>query len=336
VNGINIEINIDMVDLNTNYAGLKLRNPIVISSSGLTDSLDKIKKIEDAGPGAVVLKSLFEEQIRHETDKYLEITDYPGAEDYLKHYVKSNNVDQYLELIEGAKQSVSIPIIASINCISSSDWIEFSKQIEKAGADALELNVFFLPLDKNSSSDTFENLYLELAAKVSKLISIPVIMKLGYNFTNLIHLVNQLHLRGISAVVLFNRFYSPDININERKMVTSDVFSSSSDLRDSLRWVAIISHFVNQIHIASSTGVHSGEAVIKQLLAGATAVHVCSVLYKKGPEYVTTLTEELVKWMEKNQFNSLEEFRGSMNYGNISDPLVYERAQFMKYYSSHD
>ncbi len=323
-----------MIDLTTKYAGLTLKNPIIISSSSLTEQADKIKKLEESGAGAVVLKSLFEEQIKYETGTYFQDIDYPEAEDYLNYYVRSNHVDQYLSLIENARKNVTIPVIASINCTSSSEWIEFSKKIEEAGADALELNVYFLPVNKDSSAQAYEDIYLKLATSIRELISIPVIMKLGQQFTNLVHLVDQLYFRGISAVVLFNRFYSPDINIHEQKIISSDVFSSPSDIRHSLRWVAILSHFVSQIDIAASTGIHDGKAVIKQLLAGANAVQVCSVIYKKGPGYIQEILSEVKKWMTNHKLTRPDQFRGKMNYGNIKDPAVYERAQFMKYYSS--
>jgi len=323
-----------MINLTTKYAGLTLRNPLIVSSSGLTDNLDKIKKLEESGAGAVVLKSLFEEQIQYEATELKQHTDYPQVEDYLNYYIRHNSVDQYLQLIENARKSVKIPVIASINCVSSTEWIDFSKRIEKAGASALELNVYFLPVDKNASSKSYEDIYLKLANRIRELIRIPVIFKLGQNFTNPINLVDQLYNRGVSAVVLFNRFYSPDINIDEGKITTSEVFSSPAEIRNSLRWVAIISHFVEKIDVAASTGIYSGKDVIKQILAGASAVQICSVIYKKGPEYIREMIAEIEEWMKRFSYSSPGQFRGRMNYGNIKNPSVYERAQFMKYYSS--
>ena len=324
-----------MVNLETNYAGLSLKNPLIVSSSGLTDHVDKIIKIAELGAGGVVLKSLFEEQIKFEAGKFMDSTDYPGAEDYLNHYVKSNNVDQYLELIEEAKSKVDIPVIASINCVSTTEWIEFARKIEEAGADALELNVYFIPLSKEDPCQNYERVYFDLASRMKELISIPVIMKLSNHFTNLVYLVNQLYFREISAVVLFNRFYSPDIHIADRKLVASEVFSHPAEIRDPLRWTAILSHFVDKISIGASTGVHDGDAVIKLLLAGAHAVHVCSALYKNGVGHIKTILDDVQDWMEKNNYSAIGDFRGQMNYRNISDPLNYERSQFMKYYSSH-
>lgn len=324
-----------MADLSTKFVGLELRNPIIISSSGLTDSVEKIRKLEEAGAGAVVLKSLFEEQILFEADHLSEKSDYPEADDYLRNYTRTNSVDTYLDLIEGAVSSTRIPVIASINCVSDSEWFDFARKIEEAGAHALELNIYFLPAGKDTGSQFYEKLYLDIAEKVKSRIDIPVVMKLGQNFTSLVNLVNLLYHRGIDGVVLFNRFYSPDINIRDMKMTTSEVFSSASDLRYSLRWVAIVSSFIDQVDIASSTGVHDGKAVIKQLLAGAHAVQVCSAIYKHGPGQIAKMLDELRKWMEEKNFTSLDAFRGMMNYGNIPDPKVYERSQFMKYFSSH-
>ncbi len=324
-----------MVNLETGYAGLTLKNPLIVSSCGLTDQVDKIVKIADQGAGGVVLKSLFEEQIRFEAGRFMESTDYPGAEDYLNHYVKSNNVDQYLELIEEAKNKVDIPVIASINCISTTEWVEFAKKIEEAGADALELNVYFIPLSKEDPCQKYEKIYFDLASRMQELINIPVIMKLSNHFTNLVNLVNQLYFRGISAVVLFNRFYSPDIHIDDKKLIASEVFSNPSEIRDPLRWTAILSHFVDKISLGASTGVHDGEAVIKLLFAGAHAVHVCSTLYKNGIGHIKTILKDVQNWMERNNYSGIDDFRGLMNYRNISDPLNYERSQFMKYYSSH-
>jgi dihydroorotate dehydrogenase (fumarate) len=323
-----------MADLSTDFVGLKLRNPVIVSSSGLTDSVEKIRKLEEAGAGAVVLKSLFEEQILHEAGNLSRQSDYPEADDYIRHYTRTNSLDAYLDLIEGAVSATGIPVMASINCISDSEWYDFALKIEEAGAYALELNVYFLPADRNAGSLKYEKLYLDIAEKVRSRVSIPVIMKLGQNFTNLINLVDLLYHRGINGVVLFNRFYSPDININELKMTTSEVFSSPTDLRYSLRWVAIVSSIIEQVDIAASTGVHDGKALIKQLLAGAKAVQVCSAIYKQGPSHITAMLGELSKWMKEKNFGSIGDFRGKMNYANIPDPQVYERSQFMKYFSS--
>ncbi len=323
-----------MINLKTVFAGLELDNPIIVSSSGLSDKLEKIEKLEEYGAGAVVLKSIFEEQILFEADKLYETSDYPEAGDYIRHYTRNNSLDKYLELIESAKKSVSIPLIASVNCVSSSEWTDFAKQIEEAGADALELNVYFIPLNRDYSSQDYEKIYLDLLADIKAKITIPIILKLGANFTHPVKLTEQLYHRGADGLVLFNRFYSPDINIDDMKMTASDVLSSPADIRLSLRWVAIISSLVKEMPLAASTGVHSGKAIVKLLLAGARAVQVCSVLYREGPSYLTQLKKELVDWMSAKNFGDLGQFIGKMNYDNIGDPAIYERSQFMRYFSS--
>ena len=323
-----------MINLETSYLGLTLKNPVIVSSSGLTNSIDKLKKIEKSGAGAVVLKSLFEEQINYEAGSLIMDHDYPEAEDYIRNYTKENSVAQYLDLIEQAKKTISIPVIASINCVSASDWVKFTRQIEAAGADAIELNVFSLPTDKNLEGSDYEKLYFELAQSVKAVTRLPVSMKIGNHFTNPVNLVYKLYSLGIKGVVLFNRFYEPDIDIHKLSLTAADVFSSPSEIRQALRWVAIISDKVNQMDVSASTGIHSGEAMIKQLLAGADTVQVCSVLYKNGIEYLETMIQEVTDWMKSNGFTSVNDLRGKMSYRSIPDPALYERSQFMKYFSS--
>jgi dihydroorotate dehydrogenase (fumarate) len=320
-----------MSQLETTYLGLKLKNPIIVGSSGLTSSIDKIKKIEKAGAGAIVLKSIFEEQIKFEAGSLSNSSGSPEAWDYVNHYVKENTLQEYLDLIKKAKQEVNIPVIASINCVSAKEWVGFAKSIEEAGADALEVNVFVLPNDKNAGADRYENIYFDLADKLKKTITIPFAFKLGSHFSNLVGFVQKLNVPG---VVLFNRFYAPDIDIDQMKFTSSEVFSSPADIRNSLRWVGIISSKITRLDIAASTGVHDGKAVIKQLLAGASAVQVCSTLYKNGIDHLEVMTKEIKDWMDKKGYDHLNEFKGKMSYDRIEDPLVYERSQFMKYFSN--
>jgi dihydroorotate dehydrogenase (fumarate) len=324
-----------MADLTTTYLGLKLRNPVIVSSSGLTDSLDKLMILEKNGAGAVVLKSLFEEQIRYEAEKLISDATHTEATDYISNYSRSNTLDNYLDLIENAKKKLTIPIIASINCVSSGEWIEFARRIQEAGADAIELNVFFFPSDKDFRSEDYEQTYYDLALKVKSRVTIPVSFKLGQNFTSLVNIVDRLFYRGIKGVVLFNKFYEPDIDIDNMTFKSGPVFSSPGDISKPLRWVGIISKQVENIDIAASTGVHDGNSVIKLLLAGASAVMICSSLYKNGPEYLGVILNEMQEWMKKSNYHSIEQFRGKMNYGKIEDPRVYERSQFMRYYSNY-
>ena len=322
-----------MIDLATTYAGLSMKSPVIVSSSGLTNSIERIKKIALAGAGAVVMKSLFEEQIMHEVNNLSAGSDYPEAGDYLRTYARENSLESYLSIIKGAKDLVDIPIIASINCVSANEWIDFAGKIEATGADALELNIYFLPIDKDKDPREYEKVYLDLVSSVKKKTTLPVIVKLGSGFSNITWMVNQLYIRGAAAVVLFNRFYTPDIDTSDLSFSSSEVLSSPADLRNSLRWIGIVSSQVQQIDLAASTGVHSGLAVIKQILAGATAVQVCSVLYRNGIDYIRDMINEMKKWMEKHQYEAPGDFRGKLNYNSLDDPTVYERAQFIKYFS---
>lgn len=322
-----------MIDLTTTYAGMNLKSPVIVSSSGLTNSVERIKKIATAGAGAVVLKSLFEEQIMYEVGNLVSGSNYPEAEDYVRTYARENSLDNYLSIIKGAKEAVEIPVMASINCVSAREWIDFAVKIEQAGADALELNIYFLPIQKEKDPRDYEKAYLDLVTRVREKTSLPVIVKLGSGFSNVTWMVNQLYLRGVAAVVLFNRFYAPDIDTTDMSFGSSEVLSSPADLRNSLRWIGIVSSQVGQIDLAASTGVHSGLAVVKQILAGAKAVQVCSVLYRNGIDYIRDMLAEMKQWMDKHHYDSPADFRGKLNYNSLDDPSVYERAQFIKYFS---
>lgn len=325
-----------MANIETSYLGLNLKSPIIISSSGLNSSVERIKKYEEMGAGAVVLKSLFEEQILHEINNLSQYSDYTEAADYLKHYVTSNNLQSYIELIKGAKASVKIPIIASINCVSASQWVTFASQIQQAGADALEVNVFMLPTDPQKTATDYEEIYFTLADKLAQLVTIPVVFKLGAHFTNPLRIVEQLWYRKVKGVVMFNRFFEPDFDIDTMKVVPASIFSNASDIRNTLRWIGMTNHLVPKIDISASTGVHDGDALIKMILAGASSVQVCSTIYKNGPQQIEKMLNTLSDWMKKKGYKSIVDFKGLLNYGNIQNPYHYERSQFMKYYSNYE
>nr|WP_321410057.1 dihydroorotate dehydrogenase-like protein [uncultured Carboxylicivirga sp.] len=328
-----------MANLETKYLGLTLKNPIIVSSSGLTNSVEKIARVVEAGAGAVVLKSLFEEQINYEINNAIykgEGFDYPEAVDYIKGYTHDNAVGEYIKLIKDTKAKFDIPVIASINCFSADEWVDFAQQIEAAGADALELNVFMVNTDKNSDPSEYENLYYEVINNVSQVVNIPVSIKLGSYFSNLVSVVNKISVSGAIGVVMFNRFYEPDIDIDKMTITSSDVFSTSADIRRTLRWVAIVSGKIENIDISASTGIHDGEGVIKQILAGAKTVQVCSAVYKNGSSVIADMKSKLESWMDEKGFATIDDFRGKMNYSKIVDPQLYERAQFMKYFSKHE
>ena len=325
-----------MKNLEVTYLGLKLKNPIVVSSCGITSKLEHIVELENAGAGAVVLKSIFEEQIAGEAQSMRYYTDYASAADYLAEYTRMHNLNQHIELIKGAKAKCSIPVIASINCVSAGEWTAFAREIEKAGADALELNIFLLPLDKESDTGDIENAYLATVAKVCESVKIPVSVKIGPNFMNIPHIVQELYNRGVKGVVMFNRFFEPDIDVEHMKMRSSAVLSHPSEIRSVLRWLAIASWRVKTVDYAATTGIHDGEAVVKALLAGAKVAEICSTIYKNGNGVILEMQEYLSRWMTDHTFARVEDFVGKMNYANVTNPLAYERTQFMRYFSERE
>lgn len=323
-----------MINLATNYLGITLKNPLIVGSSGLTAHIEKIVKAEDAGAGAVVLKSLFEEQIALEAADMLGEADYPEADDYILAYARNNNVSNYLNLIREACAKLSIPVIASINCISGADWIDFARKIEEAGAHALELNIHSVPVERIETGEQVEGRLVQIVKSVCAAIKIPVAVKISYNFSNVLSFADRLKAAGARGIVMFNRFYEPDIDIDNLSFRAAEVFSSPSELRHVLRWVGIVSSRVHQIDISASTGIHDSAALVKVLLAGAATGQMCTVLYKSGFSAISQALEGLEKWMKAHGYSNLDDFRGIMSYRNIPNPAIYERAQFMKYYSS--
>ncbi|MDD4822173.1 MAG: dihydroorotate dehydrogenase-like protein [Bacteroidales bacterium] len=323
------------ISLTTDYAGLRLHNPFIVSSSGLTDSADKVRVLEQEGAAAVVLKSLFEEQIELSVEKELKSgQEYPEAYDYIRTYVRENQVDQYLKLIRACKMSVSIPIIASINCYTKSSWISFAKEIENAGADAIEVNIMIVNTSKEYKYGETERLYVEVLSELKKIVKIPVIIKLSHQLTSPVALLSQLSLNGADAVVLFNRSYTPDVDIKALKLTHNAGLSAQTNFYESLRWIGIGSGRVPQLNLSISGGVFKPEDAIKALLVGANTVSLCSVLYKEGTETIGKMIERLTEWMDAHGFDSIESFRGILNSSHIPDESIYERTQFMRYYSN--
>ncbi len=324
-----------MADLTTEYLGMTLRNPIIVGSSGLTNSVKSVKELEANGAGAVVLKSIFEEEIAFEYEDIVKEAAAEGVNldqfDYYDFQIKGDNLDKYTALIKDCKKGVSIPVIASINCVYSHEWTSFAKQLENAGADALELNMFFLPSEFERTVEEKEAAYFQVIDKIQKAVSIPIALKISYYFTNLGQMIQKMSNTGISGLVLFNRFFSPDFDIDKFEVVSSNVFSNPSDLPLSLRWIAIMAEKVD-CDLAASTGVHDGTAVIKQILAGANAVQVVSALYRNKLGYLQEMLKTLEDWMDSKGFSSLSEFRGKMSQEKSSNPAAYERVQFMKYF----
>ncbi len=324
-----------MANLATKYLGLNLKNPLIVGSSGLTNSVENIIDLEKNGAAAVVLKSIFEEEIILEHASVMKevAADDHNLEyyDYFDYKIKDDNIKAYIKLIEDTKKAVKIPVIASINCTSAHEWTFYTKKIQEAGADAIELNAFILPSDLDRSAEQNEKIYFDLIEAVKKEVNIPISLKISYYFSNLASNIKKLSETGIAGIVLFNRFYSPDFDIDTQKVVSTHVLSSENDLPISLRWVAIMANRIN-CDIAASTGVHDGKALIKQLLAGADAVQTVSALYKNGTEYIQSMLKELEVWMGQNNYKTIADFKGNMSQENSHDPAAFERVQFMKYF----
>lgn len=323
-----------MAQLKTTFAGLSLENPVIIGSSGLTDSAEKIRRLEEAGAGAVVLKSVFEEQISAESG-HLQGYGSPEADNYLQTYVRSHTLDRHISLIREAKRSCGIPVIASINCCSDSEWVDFARTMEEAGADALELNVLSLQTGRDYEYGSFERRHVEILRHVKKVAGIPVIFKLGSNFTNPVALASQLYANGAAAIVLFNRLYQPDIRTDSLTLTHSAILSGPHELAERIRWTAIASAEVPQPDYAVSGGVHDGEGIVKSVLAGASATEICSAVYRHGPEVIGAMKKELSDWMDGKGYESVAQFKGSMNARTIGEVNPFERTQFMKYYGGY-
>jgi len=333
-----------MPDLTTTYLGFKLTSPLVPSASPLSKSVDNIRQMEDAGAGAVVLHSLFEEQINaesrvldhfltHSAESYAEaLTYFPEPTAYRL------TPDQYLEHIHKAKEAVRIPIIASLNGVSSGGWIryahqdrwiEYARKIEEAGADALELNVYYVPTDPGLFGEAIEDMHIDLAHDVRRSVSIPVAVKLSPFFTNMANLASRLDRVGVSALVLFNRFYQPDIDLETLEVVPRIVLSNSHDLNLPLRWVAILYGRI-QADLALTSGVHTAEDALKGLMAGATVTMMASELLKNGVGRLAEIRRDLNKWLEEHEYESVAQLRGSMSQLHVKEPAAFERAHYVR------
>lgn len=325
-----------MTNLATSYMGLKLKNPIIAASSGLTNSLENIKAIETNGAAAVVLKSLFEEEIIMEAQDNMNKMQssgfiYPETIEYFDFDEIEDPVANYLKLITDAKKAVSIPIIASVNCVTADKWPDFAKRIQDAGADAIELNIFALPSDFSRSAEENEKLYFDIITQVTSMVKIPVGVKISPYNASLGSFIKRLSETPIKSIVLFNRFYNPDFDINTLEYTGGSVFSSAGDFAMPLRWVAIMAERVS-CDLAASTGVHDGNAVVKSLLAGATVTQIASTLYRNGFEQIALMLKQVEDWMTEMGYKSIDEFKGKMSQAKSYDPAAFERVQFMKHF----
>lgn len=325
-----------MAKINVKYLGLELSSPMMVSSCSLTSDVAKVKEMENNGVGAVVLKSLFEEQIRNEVEFLSNAGhNYPEMDDYLHAYVRSNSVEKYAENIRAMKQAVTIPVIASINCYSPGEWVEYAKTIESAGADAIELNLYDQIMSPASTSAQIEDDYCNVVKSITSELKIPVSVKIGRHFTSIPGFASRLAACGAKGIVIFNRFFTPDIDLEKFALVASSPFSHEGEYTEVLRWTAILSSVTNGLDISATTGIHTPDAAIKEILTGASTVQICSVVYKKGAGIISEFNKAILSFMEKNNIENLSDICGRLNYSSIPEPSMYERVQFMKTFGSY-
>lgn len=329
------------MDITTTYLGLNLRSPLVPSAAApLSEDLDNIKRLEDAGAGAVVLHSLFEEQLLREKFELHHHLEY-GTESFAEALTYFPEPDEfhvgpelYLDHIRQAKQSVQIPIIASLNGFSSGGWVEYAKLIQEAGADAIELNIYYVPTDFNMTGAQVEQNYIDTLREVKAEVTIPVTVKLSPFFSNMANMAKQLDEAGADGLALFNRFLQPDINPEELEVEPGSILSHAQDLRLPMRWIAILYGRINA-DLASTSGVQRGRDALKLLMAGAKVTHVCSALLRHGIPYIQVMEQEMKHWMEEHEYESVKQMQGSMSQLHCEDKSAYERAQYMKAITSY-
>jgi len=330
-----------MADLTTTYLGLKLKNPLVPSASPLMRKVDNIKRMQDAGAAAVVLHSLFEEEIRHasqQLDYYLfyGVDSFVEAAGYFPDLEKYNRgPDGYLEHLHKVKAAVSIPVIGSLNGVSAGSWVEYAKKIEDAGADALELNVYYLAVDPAQTGSDVEQMYLDVLREVKASLHIPVAVKLGYYFTAFANMAQRLAQAGADGLVLFNRFYQPDFDLENLDVLSNLDLSNPYEVRLRLRWIALLYGRV-QADLAVTGGVHTAEDVLKAMMAGANVAMMTSALLERGPDHVRTVLANLERWMEEHEYESIQQMRGSMSQKSVAQPAAFERANYIRVLHSYE
>jgi len=324
------------MDLTTRYMGLELPNPLVVSASPLSRELDTVKRLEDAGAAAIVMYSLFEEEIRHsqlELAHHLESGTESFAESLdffpdLGHF--DSGPDGYLEQLRRVKEAVGLPVIASLNGYTPGGWTDYAKKMQEAGADGIELNVYHIPTDPDVDAATLEATYLADLAAVRRAVTVPVAVKLSPFFTSLPNMARKLEQAGADALVLFNRFYQPDLDIEHLEVVPEVRLSNSASMRLPLRWTAVLRGVMQKADLALSTGLHTGRDVIKALMAGADACYLCAALLIHGPDHVRGLLETVRHWMTEHEYESLRQMKGSMSHRRSADPAAFERANYMR------
>lgn len=326
--------------LKTQYLGMELRNPVVASAGPLTHEVENMRLLEDAGVGAIVMPSLFEEQIRlesealhhylsHGEESYAEaVTYFPDLDDY------NAGTAHYLETIRQGKAALRIPLIASLNGYSTGGWTDFARDIQQAGADALELNIYFVPTNPEITGAEIEQVYVDIVSEVRKQVSIPVAVKLSPFFSSMANMAQRLVAAGANGLVLFNRFYQPDIDLEELEVVPNLHLSTSFSSRLPMRWIAILYGHV-KASLAATRGVHTAEDALKMLMVGADVTMMCSALLKNGPGHASRVIDDMVRWMEEREYESVEQLKGSMSQRSCPEPTAYERANYIKVLDSY-
>lgn len=323
------------LDLNTTYMGLQLKNPLIASSSPLCQDLDTIKSMEDAGAAGIVLHSLFEEQAQHEAGKLDEnlLSGTESFDEAINYFPETDfyhlGPEEYLKHLQKAKAAVDIPVFGSLNGVSTGGWIDYAQRIEEAGASGLELNIYFLPTSHFVLGNQVEQLYITLVKEVVHHVSVPVAVKLSPYFSSLPNIMKRFDQAGASALVLFNRFYQPDIDVDEMTVQPKLTLSTSAELALRIRWTSILSPILDA-DIAVTGGVHSSGDAIKSFLAGAKVAMMTSAILKNGPDYFSNVLKGVEEWMEKKEYDSISEFAGLLNHANIAEPAAYERANYIK------
>lgn len=328
-----------MTDLSTTYLGLSLRSPLVVSSSSLTDSVEKLKSYEENGAGAVVLKSIFEEQIIKESEDFdatlgRGAQSSPEADSYFANIPMEIGPQEYVRLVESAKKSIHIPVFASINCVSAKSWTGYAKQLEDAGADALELNLYYLPTDPLKTSADIEKNYIDIVQQVRSQVKIPIAVKLGPFLTAIPHTVAQIAKAGAQGVVLFNRFYQPNLDLDELKIVARLQLSRPEEVLLPMRWIAILNGRID-IDFAATTGIHDGISALKVILAGASVAQVASAIYKHKAPHLKVMLRDMETWLREKEYASVADIRGILSQKTCEDPEGFERAQYIKVLVGH-
>ena len=330
-----------MADLSVKYLGLPLKNPIIAGSSGLTRSINDLRQMERSGVAAIAMQSLFEEQICLDADYQLfkfskDSLDYMQHSEsfgYIDAHIRAEYLSDYVQTIREAKKKLQIPVIASINCVSASGWTSFAAKLQDAGADALELNIAVQQFNSVLSAADIEHLHLDIINMVRSAVSIPIAVKISPYFADLSRVIDNIAKTGIAGIILFNRFYSPDIDIDRMKLTGAKMYSTPTDLLSTLRWIAMKSGRV-PCDLCASTGVHRGSDIIKILLTGGAATQVVSAVYQHGFGRIAVMLNEIEAWMARKEYNSIKQFAGKMGSFETETPATYERIQFMKYHSN--